>query len=257
MYATKCTGAALGLVTLVLLMHSEAQGGKTKLPPAKSPEEAVKNVQAACKTGDLNLLLEQLGEPTRSRMQALMGPEVARDNILQAIHDKFGKDPQAVVPYSVKENLQHRKDIVILKKEAADKGKYNLTVWLTEERDRGKPLIKEYQWQATQEEGNWKVLFELGSPKKTTIEKKKGPDGKEVLVRVVENEPASKEMLQLVEHLKKVAPKMQTLVEQLVKDIKGGVYKNRADAEMAVQAAERRFVEENPPPGLEKKEPKK
>ena len=83
MYATKVTGAVLGLLALVFCLGSGAVSGgskTTKLPPAKTPEEAIKNVLAACKAGDLNLLLEQIAEPVRTQMWALMQREVARDD---------------------------------------------------------------------------------------------------------------------------------------------------------------------------------
>lgn len=256
MNAPKWSGAALGLAALALLAAGEVHGGgQTKLPPAKTPEEAVKNFLAACIAGDAALLLDQIGEPVRSQMQGMMARKQMHEDIIQAMNDQFGKDPK-FQSRTLKESLQTIKSIVVLKK-VVDQDRAAMTVWLTEQVGKDKTQILEQRWQAVQEGGSWKVLVNLygGAVRLTT---KKGPDGKDTVVSVIESPPPDpKGDALMLEYMKKVNPKMRVLADQFIAEIKAGAYKTRAEGEKAIQEASDRFEREHPLPGSEKKATKK
>jgi hypothetical protein len=215
---------------------------------ASSPEEAVKYLQAAMQAGDTSAVLAQLSAPSRATFEAMMSFQLPREDVDRALAEKFGKDSKA--PPTLNDSLKHTKNIQIISKDAKDKDKPALTVWVTTEQN-GEKRILEQTWYAVKDADAWRLLVPFsGGKTKNVVRKDK--EGKELSVAVFEREGRPELSGRDADYLRTTGPKYKALMEQVAKDVRGGLFKNRADAEKALRTAEERFRRENPLPVVDK-----
>lgn len=242
-------GLLLALCTPALLA-TDSSAAQSKA--AASPEEAVKNVQAAMQAGDALTLLDQLAAPSRTLFEGMMTFRLAREDFDRAVAEKFGKDTKNPLPPTLTESLKHTRAIRVVTRDDKDKDKVALTVWVTEDHDKDKRTL-EQNWFAVKDADAWRLLVPF-SGGKTKLVMRKGPDGKDVPVHVFEREGRVELSGRESDFLRTSGPKYKALLGQVAKDVRGGVYKTRGEAEKALQRAEERFRQENPLPVVEKGE---
>lgn len=264
MIQPKRVGGWLGLLALVALACGEVQGGGKgqKLPEAKTPEIALKNLLTALQAADFELLIGQLASPTREMMQLGMSIEGDRAALKKALDEKFGKElkPNPFEGPGMAESMKKVKNLQILAKQVGtDKNVLTMTVWTTEERDTG-TRVKEDIWFAVKEGNVWKIVLPSGGSGKSEKVTKKGPDGKEVEVEVRPSRMDRNDEQSALEiaWFKTIAPKLKANSANTLKSVKAGAFKTRSEAMQAHMEGEGRIFQDHPLPGVgTKKEDKK
>jgi hypothetical protein len=247
---------AVLLCTAVLVQAAKARPAKTKL--ASTPEEAVKFVAEACRAGDPDAVLAQIGEPNRTMISTELKGAQTQEAIEVALDKKFGKEPEKNVKdwrerRGIKESLQRTTSIIVVGKKALGKDKVQLTIWMTNKRDSGKKeQITEMTWTAVKVGKGWKLLVPMGGrPSPEKLVTRKGPDGKQVEVRIQTPDDKPTDSKQL-DYVRKAMPKYLAIMEKFKKEVDAGKYKSRKEAQDALEAAQKRFRQENPFPRSEK-----
>ena len=88
------------------------------------------------------------------------------------------------------------------------------------------------------------MLIPLGND--ISREVRKGPDGKEVQVRV--DRAGGDASALYVDYVNETTPKYLAALRGVTQDVKAGKYQNRQEAERAMFVAQRNFLKAHPPP---------
>jgi hypothetical protein len=246
------------IAAAALLVSNAAGGGKTKVKPAKTPEEVVANIQATAKAGDLEGLMAQLAMPTRGLFETQVKREQAREALDYVLDAKFGKDPKARPPFSIIDGIRMIPEMKVVGKKMQGADRAELTVWVYNKRIKFKDKddkkteeleIAEQVWPAVKEGGAWKVRPIRGGGSDSEFATRTGPDGKDVNVRI---QTVSEEdwnfQEEMLTYVSKVLPKTLAAYAKLAKDVKAGIFKDRDDALEAMFDVEVEIRREFPPP---------
>jgi hypothetical protein len=223
---------------------------------AATPEQAVRLVAEAFKAGDPNRLLDQVGEPNRSLIQRELQMMLAYEAWESAAAKKFGKDPSNRLPVgSIKESMQRTRSLTVVDKIVLGKDRVRMTIWETGSEPReSKERVTEKTWTAIKIGKGWKLLLPVRSSfSSNDVVTRKGPDGKEIEVRIERSveEVDAKEM----EQMQKALPAYMAVLKKQTREIEAGNYSSRKEATDALRKAERALQEQftaRPPKGREK-----
>lgn len=233
-----------GIVILTVASPVPASGDFAEEKPpcpaaADSPEQAVRDFVAAARSGNLEAFLGQLASPLRRYAQAGIRIGNAEIAFQAALDKQFGKGPAPrrffMNAAERREKIKDLKDIRILAKATKAKDQVELTVWEIQSRSPDKDQIVETRVLVVREDKGWKLFYyrilgaARGEPKL-----RKGPDGKEIEV-YVENveagwDPSKELRLAALE-------KLPGTFKAMVKDVAGGSFKTRKEAERVWQDA--------------------
>jgi hypothetical protein len=229
----RATWMGNGLVILLgALFVPGLRAGDQPVPPkpAATPEEAVKLLVEAAKTGDVDAFVARLGSYSRTTMEAMRAHEVYQ----LALDEKFGKDPDAGDRIAVKEALESFKTgtYQVRARVIDDRERVDLTVWIITRSAEGKESIREETWIVLKEPAGWKVVM----PPKGVISKdvRKDASGREVKVEVLTTRQFDAQKLAAEEKLWREFGKVLAKITQ---DVKAGKYPSRAKAQDALEEA--------------------
>lgn len=254
----------------LLLMASAtavAAGGGGAIKPAATPEQAIANLTAAARAGDLDAFVAQYSAEGRKFMEVELKAARFREAFDKALADKFGKDEKSAPKGSVAEEFKKNFPRLEVKgKEAQGADKAVLTVWLHEKKfkfdgkepkEDGERIVEE-KWKAVKEGGSWKLLPRSGGGKRTDV-KRKTADGKEIVVQIPELDPEREKFaVRRIEYTATVGPKFLAASEKVLKQVKDGAFKDREEARKALRSVQEALRKEFPPPEFkadEKKSP--
>lgn len=233
----------LTVFTILLLGGTVPGGEKVKaLPPAKTPEEAVKNALTAMQAGDLDLLAAQLAQPTRGLLEFVAKASRAETRWRKLLDEKFGKDPKGDASDLAAE-LKQIKDLCVVEKQELSKDKFRLKVW----NDFAGPirLTREETLFAVREGDAWKLLPLIPANGRTVGAVRTGPGGKQIMVQVAQFDEAQElgQMNKLLERIKTHGPQLEADQERMLEAVRAGVYKTRQEPEKIMRALHQKFAD--------------
>lgn len=231
-----------GLLALLLGCGGGGEPAATTAPAAgkgaATPEEAVKRLVAAAQTGDVDKVLAQL-PPHLSQMKKTM-MAIGSDEIVFAtvLDTKFGRDPKPTPRSNAtskewSDSLRGLKSIEVRSKKEVKADRVLLTVW--EKQDR----TVETKVMALKDGDGWKLDYQrvLTGQRPTNSQERTAADGKGIIVQVEEvpewTEPNAQANANYLQGLQRY----RTALDQISKDVSGGRYAKREDANQARQAA--------------------
>jgi hypothetical protein len=246
----------------------EGQERKDKEKPAASPEEAVKSLREALRAGDARAVMNRLAEPERSTLALDLAAQPLHEKWRKALDDKFGKEANAMPQRSAMSRVLEMFlfddqvaveseeppekdgtiDIQVRAKEAKDKGRVLLTVWLSWGKESKR--IAEHRWEAVQEGDDWKLLTHVFGEQSAPKVKRKTADNKEIEVLAV-TPGGYQPTLKMVDYVKNVLPKSQADVDRLCKEVGDGKYASRAEALKVYGKVAQDFIKAHPLPRTE------
>lgn len=205
-----------------------------------TPEQAVRKFVSAAQTGNLEAFLGQLATPLRRLVQSEIKIGDAEAAFQAELDKQFGKGPAPRRYFTNaaerREGIKNLKEIRILEKQTKAKDQVELTVWEIQNRSPEADQVVESRVLIVREEKGWKLFYYrvLGSAP-GEWKTRKGPDGKDIEV-LVEKKPQSSWDPSMETRLVEVE-KLPATFEALVKDVAGGKFKSRKEAERVWQAA--------------------
>jgi hypothetical protein len=221
------------LLALLLAPLIRADEQRPKPKAANTPEQAVKFLLEAAKAGDVDGFHAQLGANTHAAMQMAR----AAENYFAALDDKFGKNPKSRPRPSVTEGFFKMNRYEIRERVVKDGKRVDLTVWEIGKNKDGDEFIHEETWVCVKQPNGWKIVF----PPKGVITQaiRKKADGKEVRIGVLKTREfdAGKSAQEA-----KMWLEAAQVLQSLVKEIRGGSYSSRDEAEAALRKAKQRLL---------------
>jgi hypothetical protein len=233
------------IVALTVASSVPASGGfaNEKRPSPgdnDTPEQAIREFIAAARAGNLEAFLGRLAAPLRRFAQAEIRIGDAETAFQAALDKQFGKGPAPSRFFTNaaerRETIKALKDIRILEKQIKAKDRVQLTVWEIQDRSPEKDRVVETRVVAVREEKGWKLFYyRIFGTARGERKTRKGPDGKEIEVYVenVESgwDPSKEPRLAAAE-------KLVGTFEAIVKEVAGGKFKTRKEAERVWQSAQ-------------------
>ncbi len=192
------------LLILFLAFVSQAEDKPAEPKGATTPDEAVKLLAEASKGGDIEGFLAHLVGYYRAAMQSTLEAEQAREQLVAALDDKFGKTTaNPKTNPTMKEELMALKAMEIVEKGAVGMDKVILKIKVTTRGKGGEDLSKEVEWTALKETDGWKLL-----PPNT-------PDPK------------------VLDVYRERMARLKAVTNRIKEEVKEGKYKTREEAEKA------------------------
>jgi hypothetical protein len=232
----KARWLALCCVALFGPALAAAPSSLPKAPKAKlTPEGALKGFVKALEAGNITAARAYLAPPLDAAWAKDLEMIQAGISFEEALDQKFGK--QAGKTATTWKSIAGQYAATVRSVEMAGKDRARLTLWSTAERPEGK-VIYEDTLEATQLGGAWKLHVPLPGTNvgaRTRKEMRKGPDGKDVEVRVVVGKPDVLTARQL-ERLMRITDATCAETARHTEAVRAGKFKTRAEAEASLQA---------------------
>lgn len=203
-----------------------------------TPEEAVKSLLSAARSGDVAAIGQTLGGRSRAMFDLMKATEV----YWNALDERFGGDNDSGAPPSLKDEMsgivRANETIEVRGQAKINSTTVAITIWKVRKHKPDHESIWEETWHTVLENGRWKIVL---PPKGRVVEEvRTDSDGRERKVEVLKTRE-----FDAARHAEEVSQltRLRQRVEQVTQEIRAGKCESRQAAQEAVQSSDAEIEE--------------